>query len=649
MMTKYSKVLSMIYFVFSSLAGYATVTLPHFFSNNMVLQRDRGIKIWGTADKQETISVSFNGVLETAVAGKDGLWALELPPMKYGGPFEMTVIGESNSIVFKNILVGDVWLCSGQSNMEFSLSADLIGKEAVQNSANSNIRLLNVPKAIQTDEVFDIGESSWALCDSTTAANFSAVGYFFGKKLQDELDIPIGLINASWGGTDIEPWTSWEASMNNEVYAKYKGRSVEKILGYSAQDLGHFKEALEHDPAIDKKWYDSDTKVKGWKKMTVPKTWDGEFANQDGIIWFRKTVELPTKTEGQAGVLNLGAIDDADIAWVNGEKVGATAFWFANRNYEIKPDILKSGKNTIIVSVKDNTSAGGINGAPEQVYLEVGGKKYPLAGEWDYKASVLSSDYGFDKWGTGPNAFASLLYNSMIHPLVGYGLKGVIWYQGENNTGEAYRYRKLFPNLIQDWRAQWGYDFPFLWVQLTSFMALDKQPSESEWAELREAQNMTLSLPNTGQAVITDIGEAFDIHPKNKKDVGLRLAHAAINVAYGRDILPSGPVFEKMKKDGSRMVLSFANIGHGLSTQDRSKYKYVKGFAIAGEDRKFIWAQAYISDNKVIVWSDQIKNPVAVRYGWANNPIEINLVNSDGLLASPFRTDQWPGITAGKK
>lgn len=632
-------------FLLLTICANATVSLPHFFSDNMVLQRNQAIKIWGKADKKEAVTISFNGVEETVSASKDGSWLIELPAMKYGGPYEMVVTGKENTIILKNILIGDVWICSGQSNMEFNLDGDLTAEEAIKNSENSMIRFLTVPKSIQTKEQYDIGETNWVECNPSTSAHFSAVGYFFGKKLQEDLDIPIGLINSSWGGTDIEPWTSWEASMNNDEYAQFKGKTVEKAAGFTSENVERFKAAMNDDPAMEKRWYEPDTKVKGWQKMEVPKTWDGDLGNEDGIIWFRKEIELPADAEGAIGTIQLGAIDDEDITWINGEKVGSIDLWLANRKYDVRKGILKAGKNTIIVRVKDTGTNGGMFGEAEQLYLEVNDTKYPLAGQWDYKPSVLSSEYGFKSAGTSPNSFASLLYNGMIHPMVGMGIKGVIWYQGENNAGEAFRYRKLFPNMIQDWRKQWGYDFPFLWVQLASFMELDEQPSESEWAELREAQNMTLSLPQTGQAVITDIGEAFDIHPRNKKDVGFRLAHTALNVAYGKNVMPSGPVFEKIEKDGNKLVLSFSSIGDGLNTRNNSKYGYVKGFAVAGDDKEFYWAQAYISDDRVIVWSDKVKNPVAARYGWANNPIEINLTNSDGLLASPFRTDQWKSIT----
>ena len=293
----------------------------------------------------------------------------------------------------------------------------------------------------------------------------------------------------------------------------------------------------------------------------------------------------------------------------------------------------------------DTGTIGGMSAKDEEVFLEVAGRKYPLAGEWSYKPSVLSSSYGFSNTGSGPNSFSSLLYNGMIRPLVGYNIKGVIWYQGENNAAHAWQYRSLFPLMINDWRKQWGYEFPFIWVQLANFMAIEAQPLESEWAELREAQNMTLRLHKTGQAVITDIGEAFDIHPRNKQDVGKRLAQNALKIAYGQDVLGAGPVFESMKKEGNKIILSFSNVGKGLSTSDKNRYSYINGFTIAGSDRKFVWAQAYIHEGKVIVFNDEIKEPVAVRYGWSNNPADNNLVNSDGLLASPFRTDSWKGLT----
>lgn len=630
--------------VISSMAE-AKVSLPKFFSNNMVLQRDIPIRVWGQADKKESVTVTFNGTTETTRADKQGKWEVTLPSMQYGGPFKMEIKGKDNVIAYDNVLIGDVWICSGQSNMEFLLNGAYEAEETAKNSENKNIRFFTVPQNVQTTEQYDVEGGTWEMCNPSTSLLFSAVGYFFGRELENELNIPIGLIHTSWGGTLIETWTSWDASMQNKDYAKYKGKSLEKVLGYSDGNQNKFKKDLEYDKGLKEKWYGPKVNISRWEKMPVPQAWDKELKNDDGVVWFRTEVTLPENVKGEEGAIQLGIIDDEDITYVNGTQVGSTNSWMINRNYAIGKGILKGGKNVIAVRVKDISGTGGITGAADQLYLETGGVKYPIAGEWSYKPSVLSSVYNVASFGTGPNGFCSLLYNGMIHPLVGYGIKGAIWYQGESNAHRAYDYRTLFPLLINDWRTQWGYEFPFFWVQLANFMAEEPEPGESSWAELREAQNMTLSLPKTGQAVITDIGDASDIHPRNKKDVGIRLAKNALKVAYGKEILGAGPVYSSMKVEGDKIVLSFTNTGKGLSTKENNKYGYVNGFSIAGADKKFVWAKAYIDGDKVVVFSEKVKNPEAVRYGWSNNPHDDNLVNSDGLLASPFRTDTWKGQT----
>lgn len=623
----------------------AKVTLPHIFSDNMVLQRKMPIHIWGSADAKEIVYVTLNGISQSTITDRAGKWEILLPAMEAGGPFTVQVKGKENEILLENVLIGDVWLCSGQSNMEFSLRGSTNAREAIRYSDNKHIRLFTVPKNKQIAIEDDLSGGNWEECNPLTTPDFSAVAYYFGEALQKEVDVPIGLINSSWGGTDIETWTSWESAMANPAYMMYEGKSLEQAIGYSSSDLERYNQALRiDDEGIRKRWYSSEYEISDLKVSELPSVWDGELADEDGIVWFYKDVLLPQTVSGLSAVLSLGTVDDRDVTFVNGIKVGSTNNWFFNRKYALNPGVLKPGRNRIAVKVIDMEVKGGFTGKAKDFYLEVGGERYSLVGEWHYQPSVLTSHYGLGNQGSGPNAFSSLLYNGMIAPLVGYNLKGVIWYQGENNTNRAYAYRSLFPLMIKDWRKQWGYNFPFIWVQLANFMSVDVRPKESEWAELREAQNMALSLPATGQVVITDLGEVGDIHPKNKKDVGLRLAANAFQVAYGRDTIAAGPVYRSMKQISGKIILSFDNIGNGLKAKG-DKYGYLNGFAIAGDDRKFVWAKAYIEDNKVVVFNESLKHPVAVRYGWGNNPNDMNLVNSAGYLASPFRTDSWPGIT----
>lgn len=619
---------------------FATIRLPRFFSDNMVLQRDMPLKIWGWADRNEKISVCFNGHEVTTVVEKSGEWAVELPPMKYGGPFEMIIRGKDNTVTFQNIMLGDVWICSGQSNMEWILENTRGAAQEIAGSTNPNIRLLTIEKTIRSTEMNDISGGSWEICSPQAACSFSAVGYYFGKNLQQELQIPIGLINNAWGGTNIQTWISWENIVKLPNYKKFAGKSIAQV-DHSFKKSDEYDKALENDEGLKAKWYDPEVKTADWQKTNVPGRWNNELKDELGAVWFRKEIVLP---EGvKTGKINLGTVSNEDITYINGVLLGQCGRWDKIRTYAIPESILKNGKNLIIIRIKNIQGGAGIYGRPENLWLEADGQKYPLAGDWEYKPSVRVSTYGIKP--KQPNSFASLLYNGMLKPLVGYGIKGVIWYQGESNAEEAYKYQTLFPMLIENWRQQWGSEFPFLWVQLANYKAVKEQPSESDWAELREAQNMALQLPKTGQTVITDIGEAGNIHPQNKKDVGYRLMQNALKVAYGKNILGAGPVYENMKKDGNQIILTFGNTGKGLMTADHNKYGYVRGFTIAGADQNFVWAKAYITDNYVVVFNEKIKDPVAVRYAWADNPEEANLVNSDGLLTSPFRTDKWKGIT----
>ncbi|MDD4032778.1 MAG: sialate O-acetylesterase [Bacteroidales bacterium] len=632
-------------FVYSPLR--AIVRIPGFLSDNMVLQRDLPIHIRGWADAGESVTLSFNGQKVKGRADKKGEWKIVLDPMTFGGPYEMKIKGKNNEIFLKNILLGDVWICSGQSNMEFTLAGTKNGKEEIEQSQYPQIRLFNVTKGISHKPESELPGGSWTECNPSTSGNFSAVGYFFGRELFRKTGIPIGLINSSWGGTDIEPWISGGTMINLPEYTEaMKTLNSEEFgqkLAQRNQSEALFRKAMENDPGMTGKWYEPSPDLSGWKQTKTISTIERlEKTAMDGIFWFCKEIELPEGFENQSAKLSLGPIDDNDITFINGQKIGSTDGYSIPRVYEIQPGILHAGKNKIIIQVTDASGNGGITGMPGQIFLETGGNRIPLSNDWYYKVSVNSKE--FNMIDIGPNAYPSLLYNAMIHPLTGTGIKGVIWYQGENNAAMAKRYRLLFTHFIQDWRQQWGLgDIPFIWAQLANFMAPSEQPDQSQWAELREAQSMALSLPNTAQAVLTDIGEANDIHPKNKQDVGLRMALGAIHLSYGGNVVYSGPVYKSMKVEGNRIILTFDPAGSGLVAKD--KYGYLKGFAIAGEDHRFVWAQARIEGNQIIVHSDKVVNPISVRYAWANNPDEANLYNQEGFPASPFRTDDWPGIT----
>ncbi len=621
--------------------AFADVKLPNIFTSNMVLQRDKQLKIWGWADNGEAVAINFNGQTVKTKSGKDGSWLLMLKPMNYGGPFTMTITGKNN-ISLTNILMGDVWICSGQSNMEFGLRNTRDGAKEVSESKYPSIRLFTVKKATAYKPLKDVTDAGWQECNPETVPDFSAVAYFFARKINTDLNIPIGLIHTSWGGTNIQTWTSWDVMGKEE---KYKGvnldeKDKEDALMKTRQ--GEFVTSLKNDKGDIEKWYALTASNEGWKNIQQPQSWESsEIGNADGNIWFKKEFELPEAMFGKDGVLNLGPIDDNDVTYFNGIQSGATNNYSAERAYKLSSGQFKKGKNTIVVKVTDTGGGGGFYGKAEQMYIEIDGKRIPLAGTWQYKPSAINTAFGIQD--VGPNAFPSQLYNAMIAPITQYAIKGAIWYQGEANTQEAYNYRAMFPKMITDWRKHWNDNFPFFWVQLANFMAPDSIPAQSDWAELREAQSMTLSLPATGQAIITDIGERNDIHPKNKQDVGYRLALVAEKVAYGKDIVYSGPQYQSMKKADNKIIVSFSNAGSGLMLKDR--YGYAKGFAVAGEDKKFVWAKAYLDGDKVVVYSDEIKNPVAVRYAWGNNPDDANLYNKEGLPASSFRTDEWKGIT----
>lgn len=614
----------------------AEVKLPQLFSNNMVLQRDREIVVWGWANPKEKVSVQFKGQTVKAVASPSGDWKVALRASSYGGPFVLKVKGERNLIELENVMVGDVWLCSGQSNMEWPVESTANASQEIGAANHPGIRLFTVEKSMDNAERKDV-EGSWSICSPETIPSFSAVGYFFGREIHTNMGIPIGLVDASWGGTVIETWTGIEMMQTLPQYQdainECASSDFHNILAENEKKRSAFTSALKDDPGVAQKWQNDPAPFN--QIMKVPGNWDNTaLQNMDGSVWFRFEFEL-SGVDGKPGRLSLGAIDDQDITWINGVEVGRTNSYSERRVYDVLAGVLKEGKNTIVVNVVDYTGGGGLYSESDLLFVEVGGAKHSLAGDWQYAISVDSRQFGAKE--IGPNAYPSLLFNAMIAPLTKFPIKGTIWYQGESNVGNPQLYQTLFPNLIKNWRSRWGYAFPFYWVNLANYMAPDKTPAESGWAELREAQSMTLALPKTGQALAIDIGDANDIHPRNKQDVGRRLALLALRNDYGKSVVCSGPVFDSAKTMDGKVIVSFKEVGSGLMTKD--KYGYVKGFAIAGEDGQFVWAQAFIEGEQVFVFSPLVKTPRYVRYAWGNNPDDANLYNREGLPTTPFQTD----------
>lgn len=631
---------------FASAQNLETSTL---FTDNMVLQRDVQVPVWGWAAANEKITVTFNGKSYTGKADKQGKWRILLPSTPAGGPYELKIAGKKKTIELTNVLVGDVWVASGQSNMEWQVANVKNAKDAIANANDSKIRHFYVPHTYANEPQEKLEGGPWEVTSPQTVGDFTAVGYFFAKDLRQQVDVPIGILHSSWGGSRIEPWMSPESlgitdlKHIAEQLQQQQAQREQAVRQKLQQNIGTLPEkdmGLQNGQAL---WAASNYADADWKKMKLPTLWEStDLPDLDGIVWFRKTINLTADEIKNGAKLSLGPIDDSDMTFVNGQQVGAmTQKYSENRNYDVPASALKAGKNVITVRVDDTGGGGGIYGKPELLYLETATKKHDLTGDWSYKVGEVR----FSGGNASANQTPMLLYNKMIYPMLDFPIKGVIWYQGESNAGgkDAYEYRNLFHTMIQDWRARWtnSGNFPFLFVQLANYMPAKPEPSESDWAVLRESQSKTLtSTPNTAQAVIIDIGEAGDIHPRNKQDVGYRLSLAARKLAYGEDkIVYSGPVYKSMQVEGNKIRIKFDHVGSGLmATND--KYGYLKGFAIAGADKKFVWAKAIIDGNDVVVWNDAIKNPVAVRYAWADNPDDANLYNKEGLPASPFRTDE---------
>lgn len=622
----------------------AQVRLPRLVSNGMVLQQGKPVRIWGWAAPGEKVSVAFNGNTYTATAAADNKWSLALPAMKAGGPYDMSITG-SNTITLHDILVGEVWVCSGQSNMDLPMER-VKDKypDVIAHAANPNIRHFTVPLRynFQSPQE-DLTAGAWEKADPISVLHFSATAYFFALNLYEKYHVPIGLIRSSVGGSPAEAWISEDALNAFPAYAavarKWQDSSnVNKVKSdENAVSNNWYNRIWQEDKGMhdSKKWYDTSYDASAWPVMQqLPGYWEDKgLPHMNGVVWFRKEINIPAALAGQPARLLLGNAIDRDSVYLNGAFLGTTGYQYPPRKYPVAPGLLKRGKNILVVRVINSAGKGGFYmGKPYE--LQIGGQTIDLKSDWQYQPGARSEALP----GSTTFQYQPLgLFNGMIAPLLPYTIKGVIWYQGEANTSRAAEYKRLFPALIRNWRQQWNQgDFPFLFVQLANYMKAKEQPSESQWAELREAQLETLYQPATGMAVAIDIGEWNDIHPLNKGELGRRLALAAQKIAYGDEkVVYSGPIYSSLHIKGDTMVLSFNHTGSGLLAKDGA----LQYFSIAGADKKWVWAKAVISNNTVKVWNEQVHQPVAVRYAWADNPEGANLYNKEGLPASPFRVD----------
>lgn len=617
----------------------AQIRLPKLISDGVVLQRNEKVKIWGWAAPEESIQLEFKAKKYTAKADENGNWSIQLPTQKAGGPYEMSFKG-TNEIRVKDILFGDVWICSGQSNMELPMERlkEKYG-EVIKNAKNSNIRQFLVPDKYDFNkEQLDVDSGNWVSADPKTVLEFSGVAYFFAKAVYEKQQVPIGLINSALGGSPIESWLSDEAlKAFPEAYQesqKFKNPAyIQEIESDDKKRNDDWYEMVnKNDLGVYHHWDLADTFDNDWEQMGIPGYWaDSSLGNVNGVVWFRKEIEVPKSMVGKPAKLFMGRIVDQDFIYVNDQLIGTTSYQYPPRRYDVKADVLKEGKNTISIRVINNSGRGGfIEDKP--YFLAVGKDTIDLKGKWKFKLGAEMKPLKgptFIRW--KPEG----LYNAMIAPLTNLKIKGVLWYQGESNAGNPKLYAKTLPALIENWRTKWGQgNFPFLYVQLPNYMETYPEPRESNWAVLRQTQLESLKVPNTAMAVAIDLGEWNDIHPLNKEDVGNRLALLARKIAYGeKNLNASSPMPAKSVFEKDKVIISFKNTGKGLVVKNGAE---LQSFAISNDGKSFVWAKAKITGDSVEVWNENVKDPIAVRYAWDNNPADANLFSKEGLPSTPF-------------
>lgn len=656
------------------LHALAGLTVASPFTDNMVLQQGIDLPVWGTAGAGDMVTVLFDQQNAWAKADDKGQWraimkALTATPDQQ--PRDLTITStDSNHVISRiicsNVLVGEVWLCSGQSNMEFPVNgAKDAAAEMAAATNQTQIRMYTVVKNSQPHPVTTCG-GRWEVCTPSTVGGFSAVGYFFARELSRELNVPIGMIHSSWGGTVIEAWMPMTALEKTRAAGERAMAFKEALASYSSdpkefaskrdaqiqkqnEDMAEWIRSVQAmDIGTQEGWLLGNKGSGSWSATDLP-TPPGDFYS---CMWCRKTVEIPEAWVGHDLMLNLGSMDEMNTTFVNGKRVGEildVQQWGTPRHDKVPAALVTNRQLLVAVRILNLYGAIGVGGTAADcsivpVNATTNDKPLAIATGWE-RAMGSAIDVTSQPTTLVPADMANLgvdlstLYNGMIAPLVPYGMRGSLWYQGESNSSQPLEYAELFPEMIQAWREAWGQKaFSFLFVQLANFMERQTQPIEPfSWANVRESQRLTLSVPDTGMASAIDVGDAANIHPTNKQEVGRRLALWALATTYGKtDIVYSGPLYQKATFEGGKAIVTFDHIGVELDAKGGT----LVGFAIAGEDKIFHAADAVINGSTVVVSSDKVPAPVAVRYGWASNPVG-NLYNFAGLPASPFRTDDW--------
>ncbi len=623
------------------IAGFsasAKVTVPKFFSSHMVLQRDTPVTIYGWAGNGKTVTVQFAGKEMKSVVNTNGEWSVTFPSMPAGGPFEMK-ISEDNTLAFNDIYMGDVWFCSGQSNMGLRLEDAVNGDQEVAKSAHDKIKLLQVSRTMAGTPQKDIEKGTWETSSPSSSKGFSAVAYFFGRELYNKYNVPIGLINSSWGGTNIEAWMSADVMGKHSSAAKVIEEM--KNIDFTAVMKNYKKEfeaweakADREDVGLKENWFAKNHNTSSWKEVKLPVYWSkAKITPNDGVIWVTREFELNSKDLAVNNLtLSIGRVDNEDITYINGNKVGENTNKDRDRFYTVGKENFTEGKNIITIRVKNTGDIGGFRSDASALYLQTANRKISLAGTWKYEAGTKNIEAVPER--QHPTKYATSLYNGMVAPFFGIKIKGIIWYQGEANSKNAADYGDLFKTMIADWRQKWQKDYPFIFAQLPNYAN-----QNNRWITLRESQEKALELKNTGMATLIDVGKDDDIHPINKQEPARRMALIAQNIAYGDKSVPaSAPVYQNMKVNNGGSVSVLFTGGTFKPVAEN-----INGFMIAGSDKKFYPAKATLQgDGKtVLLTSNEVEKPVAVRYLWADAPGQIMLYNKEGMPAKPFRTDKW--------